>query len=334
MAVTTNLGLPLINDTMTANIVRDLNALAEDIDSKVMPKKSGILDTGMINVTDGTRIFRIGTDVNDPWIGTASNHDFRIISNDQLRGRVTSSGAFVWLDRIFTSRAGMQIGQDAAAIKNFHLVSDDVSTKATFRIYNGNYGSGSRMFGIDISGNVMIGSQAEAWNTEGWSKVVDIYRSSNLNLTLRTDQSHGVIAVHDFGFYGCSPGLIIGTTTAQELSFIVGKTRRGVFTTDGSFTVTTGGLGSATTQDAILFLNAGNIPTTGWRNKSIINSVNDSYGGAGLIFRAYRPSDNAMVDIKLNWNKGGGDIMTDSHIVKSPHTPSGGFEGQIWIQYS
>ncbi|WP_098748807.1 hypothetical protein [Paenibacillus sp. EZ-K15] len=334
MALTAALGLPLIDDTMTANVVRDLNALAEDIDSKVMPRKGGVLDAGMIDVTDGTRILRIGSDANDPWIGTPTNHDFRFITNNQVRGRVTASGSFVWLDRILTSRAGMQIGQDSMAAKNFHLVSDDVSTKPALRVYNGNYGTGTRMFGIDTSGHIMIGSQTEAWNTEGWSKVVDIYRTGNLNLTLRTDQSQGVLAVHDSGFYGCNPGLIIGTATAQELSFVVGKTRRAAFGTDGSFTVTTGAMGVSTSQDAYVFLNAGNIPLNGWRNKAIINSVNDAYGGAGLIFRATRPSDNALIDIKLNWNKGGGDIMTESHIVKSTAAPSGGFDGQIWIQYS
>lgn len=334
MALTAALGLPLIDETMTADIVRDLNALAEDIDSKVLPKKGGILDVGLINITDGTRILRLGSDSNDPWIGTATNHDFRFITNNQIRGRVTAVGSLVWQDRILMSRAGLQIGQESVAAKNFHIVSDDVSTKSALRVYNGNYGSGSRMFGIDTSGNILIGSQVEALNTEGWSKVVDIYRPMNVNLTLRTDQSQGVLAVHDSGFYGCSAGLIVGTATAQELSFIVGKTRRAAFGTDGSFTVTTGAMGVSTSQDAYIFMNAGNIPLNGWRNKAIINSVNDAYGGAGLIFRATRPSDNGILDIKLNWNKGGGDIMTESHIVKSTAAPSGGFDGQIWIQYS
>lgn len=334
MALTAALGLPLIDDTMTANVVRDLNALAEDIDSKVMPKKGGILEAGMIDVTDGTRILRLGSDANDPWIGTTTNHDFRFITNNQLRGRVTAAGSFVWLDRILTSRAGMQIGQDATPSKNFHLVSDDVSTKPAFRIYNGNYGTGARIFGIDTQGNVMIGGQSDVFNTEGWSKVVDIHRTGNLNVTLRTDNGGGALAFHDSGFYGSNPGLLLGTITGHELSIFTNKQRRAVFGAEGGFMLTSGRLFINTNGDNEVQFETPHIPATNFRTKVIINSVNDSYNGNGLIFRARRPSDGAYLDIKLNYNKPTGDIMTEGYIVKSTATPSGGFDGQIWIQYS
>lgn len=319
---------------MTADVVRDFNSLAQEIDNKVMPKDIETLSVSQISVSDGVRSLNLGSVANEIRFGTSTNHDISLITKSLERGRITAAGSLVWQDRILTGRAGMQIGQDASAAKNFHFVSDDVGARTAFRVYNGVYGSGIRMLGIDTAGNVTIGAQGDALNDEGWSKVVDIYKTGNLNLTIRTDTSRGVIAVHDSGFYGSSAGMILGTVTNQELSFVVNKIRRAVIGTDGSFTVTTGALGVSTSQDAMTTLSAGNIPGNGWRIKQIINSYNDGYGGAGLIFRAIRPTDGAFMDIKINYQKGGGDVMTESHVVKSTSAPSGGFDGQIWLQYT
>ncbi|KTS84417.1 hypothetical protein NS115_03525 [Paenibacillus jamilae] len=333
-AATSILKLPLIDDTMTANVVRDLNALAQDIDSKVMPKSGGTLDASRINVTDGTRTLVLGVDANEPWIGTSTNNDFRIITNGLERGRVKSSGALVWLDRILTSRSGIQVGQDATAWKNFHVVSDDAGTGAAFRIYNGVYGAGARVFSIDQNGHIMLGGQTEVLNAEGWSKVVDIYQPGNLSMSFRTNGVHGAISVHDSGFYGSAAGLMVGTKTNHDLTFIQNSVRKAMFGTDDMFYLRTRAmeLRSSGNNDAGLYLIAGNTPANVFGRKEIISSVNID-GGNALLFRARRESDWANKDVRINFNNASGEIYTENHIIKSTGGPSGGFDGQIWIQY-
>lgn len=333
MAETVNLKLPLIDNSMVADVVRDFNALAQDLDSKVMPKTGGVLDTSSINVTDNTRTLRLWSDSTSPALGTTTNHDLRIVSNNIERGRVTTAGSLVWIDRILTGRNGLQIGQHGDAARNFHMVSDDVGTNSAFRIYNGTYGAGKRVFGVDDLGHVMIGDQTAVLNLDGWSRVVDIYKPSNGHLTLRTDQIQATFAVHDNGFYGSSKGLMVGTWTNHDVSIVVNKSPRLIISASGGLVLPVGGFTISSNTDNVITLSNGSIAGTNYGIKQIINSVNDAYNGNSIIFRA-RKADDSILDIKMNYSKGGGDIMTEGHVVKSTAAPSGGFDGMIWIQYA
>ena len=46
----------------------------------------------ILRITDGTRTLYAGCDVNDPWIGSSTNHSFRLITNSSERVIITSSG--------------------------------------------------------------------------------------------------------------------------------------------------------------------------------------------------------------------------------------------------
>jgi hypothetical protein len=78
---------------------------------------------------------------------------------------------------------------------------------------------------------------------------------------------------------------VSGTTYLQTLQV------QGVYST-GEYISTPG--------DAVLTLETTGPATTKYRRKQIYSTINDGYGGDGWLFRAVRPSDNAIRDVVFN----------------------------------
>lgn len=338
MAVTSLLQLPLIDNTMTANVVRDLNALAQAVDSKAMAKDGGELNAKVVNVTDGIKTLTFSSAGDVAWFGTFTNTDFRIVTNNIDRGRVRADGVFSWLSRMITGRAGLQIGQNETASKNFYISSDEASDTdgAGLRIYNGNHGSGNRLFSVHREGHVLMGDQNKPNNGEGWSRVFDIKVPGNGGVHLRTGVVDSRIIVHDNGYYGGGAGMYMGTTSNHDTALIQGGARRLTLGTDGLIYAFTPRIriNAPAGADANLSLSPGNTSSSSYGVKEIISSANVN-GGDGLLFRAHRPADNSYKDAVLYFQQAGGQILTDSHIVRTGRPPNQGegFDGMIWLQY-
>jgi Chaperone of endosialidase len=72
-------------------------------------------------------------------------------------------------------------------------------------------------------------------NPENWERVVDIRCTQNARLSMRTlDGSlDGRVLLHNTGFWGAAPGMIIGTRGPHSLSFVVGSGPRLVINQGG-----------------------------------------------------------------------------------------------------
>jgi len=91
---------------------------------------------------------------------------------------------------------------------------------------------------LSVFGNLCIGAE-KVENSEGWDKVIDVAGTVHAKLSLRTVNSstaiEGRLMVHETGCYGSQPGMVIGTTTAQPVSFIANGGMKMSVTKDGVF---------------------------------------------------------------------------------------------------
>ena len=78
---------------------------------------------------------------------------------------------------------------------------------------------------ITERGHVGIGTSTPE-NAENWNRVVDVVGAGHAKLSLRTAAVETRVQVHDWGFWGAPPGMILGTRTAHALSLATaGATR-------------------------------------------------------------------------------------------------------------
>ncbi|WP_028545754.1 hypothetical protein [Paenibacillus taiwanensis] len=277
----------------------------------------------------------------------------------QINGR-DSSDALTTVDlqlngRMHVNRSGIQLGIGLPATANFHMVSDDVGGRPTLRIYNGDYGAGTRMFAIDNQGHAMLGNQTSPSNVEGWSRIFDVYSGSNAQIKVRTDLIDSRFQVHDQGFSGGAPGLLIGTASNHDVTFLVGNQNRMSITKDGSLNIS-----------AAIRMNSGNTWKFYVDNAGSVHSNAGSNDG-GLLHYQLRNNTGLRWGIGLTGNENGlnngsdfsiwsydnnenmihrpliitrknsallfGSPLRATHVY--PHAPANheGNEGEIWIQY-
>ena len=99
-----------LNDTLTfgsnsdTNLYRSTTNTLKTDDSLVVAGNVGIGtdypstklhiqgSSEILRITDGTRTIYAGCDTNNPWIGTSTNHDFRLVTNATEKLRITTDG--------------------------------------------------------------------------------------------------------------------------------------------------------------------------------------------------------------------------------------------------
>nr|WP_255682364.1 shufflon system plasmid conjugative transfer pilus tip adhesin PilV [Deinococcus sp. 6YEL10] len=91
--------------------------------------------------------------------------------------------------------------------------------------------------------HVSVGS-ASIENNEGWNRVLQLQGTSHARFALKTSTVDAGAFVHASGIYGASSGMIVGTKTSHNLSFITAGSMRAVLTSAGNFGIGTGSPGA------------------------------------------------------------------------------------------
>ncbi|MCJ8208814.1 hypothetical protein MUY27_03785 [Mucilaginibacter sp. RS28] len=74
-------------------------------------------------------------------------------------------------------------------------------------------------------GNIGIGTTTPE-NSEGWTKVLDVFGSTDAKILTSTNAIHTGLWSHEFGFYGAPAGGITGTYSNHPFSIITNKVSR------------------------------------------------------------------------------------------------------------
>ncbi|MCG7409033.1 hypothetical protein MH117_16570 [Paenibacillus sp. ACRRX] len=257
--------------------------------------------------------------------------------------------------RMNVNRSGIQLGIGSPALANFHMVSDDVGGRPTLRIYNGNYGAGTRMFAIDNQGHAMLGNQLNPNNLEGWSKVLDIYSTGNAQIKVRTDVVDGRFEVHDQGFTGGAPGLLIGTASNHDVTFLVGNQNRLSISKDGYLNISSAIRMNSGDSWKFFVDNQGSVYSNAGSNDGgllhyqLRNNTRLRWGiglagnesglnnGSDFSIWSYDNNENMihrpLILTRQNTALLFGSPLRATHISNRAPANHEGNEGEIWIQY-